>query len=108
MKEAVGENLKYLRTKFNFTQKEISNKLDVKRGAYANYENGTREMPYPFMVKVCDIYDIELSSLFEADITKAEESFVCSLRIENTQDSDNQEISLFKNIVNNYLRMCAY
>ena len=108
MKATVGKNLKYLRTKFDFTQEEISNKLGIERGAYANYESGSREMPYPSFEKVCDIYGVELSSLFEEDVAKAEESFVCSFRIEGIQDSDNQEVSMFKNIVQNYLKMCAY
>ena len=68
-------NLKELRKIYNLTQKEMSIKLDVQQGSYANYENGKREPNYDVLIKISNIFnvsidDLLLSNIYEKDINK--------------------------------------
>lgn len=108
MKALIGANLKLFREAANYTQIYVAQFLGIDRGAYANYEAGSREMPYELMEKACDLYGIPLSSLFEEDPIKIENELFCAFRVDNPNMADIKEISQFKTIVRNYLKMCSY
>jgi transcriptional regulator with XRE-family HTH domain len=108
MKTIVGENLKRFRSASDYSQLDVAEYLNIDRGAYANYESGSREMPYPLVVKVCELYGISLSMLFDEDQSKIENELVCAFRIKEINNEDIKEMSHFKNIVRNYLKMCSY
>lgn len=108
MKTIVGENLKRFRDASEYTQDEVATYIGIVRGAYANYETGAREMPYDMLLKVCELYGIALSSLFEEDVKKIEDDLVCAFRVKDPNIGDIKEISHFKNVVRNYLKMCSY
>jgi transcriptional regulator with XRE-family HTH domain len=105
MKQIIGNNLRLLREKYNYTQEDIANYLSIERGAYANYDCGNREMPYDLMLKLCKLYGLPLSALFEEDAEKLEEDLICCFRTDSLTDGDRKEIAWFKNIVRNYLKM---
>ena len=108
MKTIVGENLKRFRNASDYNQLDVANYLNIDRGAYANYESGLREMPYELILKVCELYGISFSALFEEDLSKIENELVCAFRVKNPSDEDIKEMSLFKNVVRNYLKMHSY
>jgi transcriptional regulator with XRE-family HTH domain len=108
MKTVVGENLKRFRNASDYSQLEVADYLNIERGAYANYESGSREMPYDKILRVCELYGIPLSSLFEEDQSKIENELFCAFRVKNPNETDIKEMSDFKNVVRNYLKMCSY
>lgn len=55
--------LKYYRTKYNYSQSDIAKKIDITQQAYANYENGNRLPNIEILIKIADIYDISLDIL---------------------------------------------
>lgn len=108
MKTVESKNLKLFRESLNFTQERVASYLGIDRGAYANYESGNREMPYQLMEKVCELYGIGLISLYEEDEQKVKDELVCAFRTDNLNDDDLREISNFKKIVRNYLKLKNY
>lgn len=108
MKTIVGENLKRFRNASDYSQLDVANFLNIERGAYANYESGLREMPYELILKVCAFYGISLSSLFEEDEMKIENELVCAFRVKDPSIEDINEMSHFKDVVRNYLKMLSY
>lgn len=108
MKTVVGENLRRFRNASDYNQSDVADYLRIERGAYANYESGSREMPYELVLKVCELYGISLSALFEEDPAKIENELVCAFRAKTTNNEDIKQIALFKNVVRNYLKMLTY
>ena len=108
MKNIVSENLKNFRDSSDYSQLDLAQFLGIERGAYANYESGSREMPYELVLKICELYGISISSLFEEDYSKIEDEIFCAFRLKNPNKEDIAEMSLFKNVVRNYLKMCSY
>ena len=108
MKNVVSENLKRFRDASEYNQSHVADFLEIERGAYANYESGLREMPYNLIVKVCELYGISISSLFEKDFSKIENEVFCAFRLKNPNKEDITEMSQFKTVVRNYLKMCSY
>lgn len=62
----IAENLKRLRTFYNYRQQEISDKLHISRQAYSNYERGTRLPDLETASKLADFYGIPLDRLVHA------------------------------------------
>ena len=108
MKNVVSENLKRFRDASEYNQSHVADFLEIERGAYANYESGLREMPYDLVAKVCELYGISISSLFEEDFSKIENEIFCAFRLKNPNKEDIAEMSQFKTVVRNYLKMCSY
>lgn len=59
----IGENLKYLRTKNNKTQKDIADMLKISRQAYTHYESNKREPDIKTLVKLADYYMVSLDMI---------------------------------------------
>lgn len=51
------KNLKELREKRNLTQKNIAEVLEINRGTYLRYENGKRDLPTEYLVKLAKYYN---------------------------------------------------
>ena len=107
MKTVVSTNLKRFREAGDYKQQDVAIYLKISRGAYANFESGDREMPFDLLEKVCEFYGIALSSLFEENGIELENELFCAFRIDNLGQSDFKEISEFKNVVRNYMKMCT-
>ncbi|GHT50082.1 hypothetical protein AGMMS49982_04720 [Bacteroidia bacterium] len=105
MEQIIGNNLHLLRGKFDYTQDEVANYLAIDRGAYANYECGSREMPYGLMMRACELYGLSLPDLLEEDTAKLENELICCFRTDNLGAKDVKEIARFKNIIRNYLNI---
>lgn len=59
----IGNSLKYFRKKNGFTQKEISEILNVAQNTYSGYENDLSEPYLDTLVKLADTYEITIDIL---------------------------------------------
>lgn len=65
-KKLVGKNLKKLRKKHNYTQKQLSNKLNISQSTYSNYENGINIIPTTYIYALTKVYPkISIDSIFD-------------------------------------------
>jgi transcriptional regulator with XRE-family HTH domain len=98
-------NLKAFREASGFTQERVASFLSIERGALANYELGTRETPLPVLMKLSDLYGVDIADFYETDPEKVKDALLCSFRMDNLSDGDLEEISSFKEVVKSYLKM---
>ena len=57
------ENLRNLRHRHNYTQQQISSRLNISRQAYSNYETGKRIPDIDILIRLADIYGLSLEQL---------------------------------------------
>lgn len=57
------ERLRNIREDLDMTQAEIGQKLCISQRTYAHYEAGTRDIPVEILIKLADIYDVNLDYL---------------------------------------------
>ena len=62
--EKFHEKLKVLRKKKGLTQQQIADEIGVNRGSYSNWEKGKREPSFENLVKLADLLEVSLDSLF--------------------------------------------
>ena len=70
MSTFLSSNLKLLRKNRNFSQEEVSKKLDMTRSSYSGYENGVAEPGIENLVKLSSFYKIPLDDLLKKDLSK--------------------------------------
>lgn len=58
------QRLKELRLKKGLTQQQIADLVHVNRVTYTNWEKGKREPSYENLVKLADLLEVSLDSLF--------------------------------------------
>ena len=62
----VSSNLKKLRKEHNYTQKQISEKLNIAQSTESNYENGVNMIPTTYLYALSKIYKpFSIDSLFD-------------------------------------------
>lgn len=59
-----SERLKELRLEKDLSQKEVADLVHVNRVTYTNWERGKREPSFENLVKLADLLDVSLDSLF--------------------------------------------
>ena len=63
---AISYNLKRLRKENHYTQKQISEKLNIAQSTYSNYENGINMIPTTYIYALSKIYKpFSIDSLFD-------------------------------------------
>ena len=65
----LANNLRRLRTENNYTQEQISEKLNISRQAYSNYETGKRIPDIDMPIRIADIYEVTLEQLLTQTCT---------------------------------------
>lgn len=65
----VGVNLKRIRSKTKYSQRDIADLLGVDKNTYANWENEVTDVKSEFIPKLATIFDVEIKDLFEAKST---------------------------------------
>ena len=65
----LANNLRRLRTENNYTQEQISEKLNISRQAYSNYETGKRIPAIDMLIRIADIYEVTLEQLLTQTCT---------------------------------------
>ena len=73
----LAKNLRTLRKKYNYTQKQLSSILNITRQAYSHYEQALREPGLCTLIRVSDFYKITLDELVAGviDADQIQESF---------------------------------
>ncbi len=67
-KKDVGKRLKYLREfVLEMSQAEFSDKLGIKRNSLSNYERGIREMNYELLMKLKNIFGVNINWLLTGE-----------------------------------------
>ena len=64
------DNLRRLRDEHNYTQLQLSKKLNISRQAYSNYETGKRIPDLDILLRLTDIYGISLEDLIARPFTR--------------------------------------
>lgn len=101
----ISRNIKSLREASGFTQDHIALFLGVTRSAYANYESGSREIPFLLLEKLSDLYGCDMSDLYDDDGRVMESILVTAFRVDNMTPEDMKQLAAFKRIVKNSLKM---
>ena len=89
----------------SYTQEQVASYLGINRSAYANYETGEREVPIDVLEKACNLFGCEMELLFGKDEKAVKNMLVCAFRADNLSENDLKEVSAFKEIVLNYMKM---
>ena len=97
--------MKALREANSYTQEQVAAYLGINRSAYANYETGEREAPIDVLEKACNLFGCEMELLFDQDEKAVKNMLVCAFRADNLSENDLREVSAFKEIVLNYMKM---
>lgn len=84
----LGENLKILRKKYNFTQLDMAKKLNIARTTYATYEKGSNEPNIDTLLKISNIFSVSIDTLLNKDYYDISSKF-------STNDLDNFNENLF-------------
>lgn len=63
-KNLFSVRLKELRLKKGLTQTELGEKVGVKQSTFTNWENGKREPSFENLIKLADLLEVSLDSLF--------------------------------------------
>ncbi len=98
-------NLKAFREASGFTQDRVASFLSIERGALANYELGTRETPLPVLIRLSNLYGVDIADFYENDPEKVKDALICSFRTDNLSKEDLDDIANFKDVVKSYLKM---
>lgn len=107
MSKELGAKLLFLRTRQDFTQSQIAEKLNVDRSTYSNYERAVTEPDIKNLKKLAEIFGVDVNSLLSdakekpkvADVggipvytlSKKEKSLLISFRV-LTEEQQQQTI----------------
>ena len=64
----LAKNLRFKRKQQNLTQENISEKMNISRQAYSNYENGKRVPDLDSLVFLADLFRISLDDLVHQNL----------------------------------------
>ncbi len=106
-RQIISANLKRLRDAGGFTQDHVASFLGITRSAYSNYEAGNREIPFPVMDQLSDLYGCDMYELYTEDNLVIESMLVTAFRVDNLTPEDMRQLAAFKRIVKNSLKMDA-
>ena len=67
MKIAWNENLRLCRERYNYSQKEIANKLNISERTLQRYEAGVNEPTISVLLELSSLYEISLDALVGND-----------------------------------------
>ena len=99
----LGERLKELRTKFKYTQADISSLLGVDQSLISKYESGERQISVDMLEKLGDLYCCDLVHAPEADSPAIQVAF----RADSIDASNMRSIQAVNRIVLNSIFMAG-
>jgi transcriptional regulator with XRE-family HTH domain len=65
-----SDNIRALRVKSKISQEKLAEQLQITRGRYVKYEDGTSEAPYEILKKIAYHFHISIDLLLSVDIRK--------------------------------------
>lgn len=105
MNSTIGINIKSFREKLGITQFELADYCGISREIISYYETGKREVNLLHLEKIADYLNIDLDQFLEENPAAINPELALSFRANELSASDREQISHFKKIVKNYLKM---
>lgn len=102
MDEGIGDRLKLLRKKYNFTQKDIGDFLDISQSLLAKVESNERNLKLSKITKLCDLYDVSEEYILYGE--GEQNSNILAFRKDN-KAIDLKTIACMNKIMNNLKEM---
>jgi transcriptional regulator with XRE-family HTH domain len=65
-----SDNIRNLRVQQKISQEKLAESLEITRGRYVKYEDGTSEAPYEILKKIAHYYHISIDVLLSVDVRK--------------------------------------
>lgn len=101
----LGTKLTKLRRNKGYSQEQVADILDISQPAYGKYENDATKPGIDMLLKLCEIYEIDLNELFEDSLnnmTVSGNQFEGSNMVANHQHVINMHSpELIENIMTN-------
>lgn len=72
MNMSIGNNLKKLRQKHGFSQELLAEKLGISRQAISKWENETSKPSTGNLIKITNLYEVDIEDLTKDDVKKEE------------------------------------
>ena len=60
----LANEIKANRKRYNLTQTDVASKMGTSLTTYVNYENNPFSMPIGFLIKLCEVLDKNLATVF--------------------------------------------
>ena len=100
----IGSNILNYRKIQGLSQQQLADYLGVTRELISLIETGSRDISMSNLIKLADLFGIELEELLEEDQSIKEANVAFAFRSDNNS-ADLSNIASFKRIVLNYLKM---
>jgi transcriptional regulator with XRE-family HTH domain len=78
-----SDNIRVLRVRQKISQEKLAESLQITRGRYVKYEDGTSEAPYEILKKIARYYHMSIDLLLSVDIRKIDMQHL--LKLENNR-----------------------
>jgi transcriptional regulator with XRE-family HTH domain len=65
-----SDNIRVLRVRHKISQEKLAQSLQITRGRYVKYEDGTSEAPYDILKKIAQYFHMSIDLLLSVDIRK--------------------------------------
>lgn len=102
----IGNNIRVLREKYNFSQIEVANFLGLKdHTTISYYERGERNIPLNHLTKIADLFGVELEVLLTENPEEQIINKVFAFRKDELKEKDFITIANFHRIVKNYIKL---
>ena len=105
MAGAIGNNLKKLRAANHFTIEQVAQYLGISTSMYQAIEAGDRTAQLKYLEKLSSLFGFELSMITSPDKDVVESMLMCAFRVEGLTTEDLDQVSSFKEIVLNDLKL---
>lgn len=69
-------NLRNIREKYNLTQREVSQLINMSQRNYSYYENGERNIPAEILIKLADIFGVSIDYILKHKVKEAKNDFL--------------------------------
>ncbi len=102
---SIGENIERFRKSNNMKQTVLADFLGISREMISYYENGKRPIPIQILMKLSDLFGVDLEVLISDEPTSTVEDLALAFRTDNLSSNDLNEIAKFKRIIKNYVKM---
>lgn len=104
-KEIIGQNLAFLRDTLQLTQEEVGRYLGINRVEVSYFETGLRPVSMDQLMKLGDLYGVEVNEIYDADLKDNYKQPVSAFRASALTAEDLMNIAAFRKIVKNYKKM---
>ena len=101
----IQENMRSLREKLGYTQKQISEYLNISSAAVTQYETGARPIPASVVSKLALLFSVDEYELYQDNPQQHQLLSAFAFRASELHPDDLHSISAFKKIVLNYFHL---